>query len=240
MAPYTNDPSVPVRSLCTLIVFALAACSDAGDEYYPLAAGRWWYFQTQTTILDERLDQRFIVANLGVGKHNGEPVFIQRQSAGREVYFRRSPRGIERVGVRTGTAEPTLDQASTLILPADLVLHGSWSINTRLALIESRTFARQDKLRNLSLPLELSLSIASTRATVHVPAGRFDDCIRVDGTGTRIVRTDRGNAAAEVLVTHRDWYAPGVGLVKSTRSEISDSPFLKAGYYTQELLEFER
>jgi len=43
---------------------------------------------------------------------------------------------------------------------------------------------------------------------------------------------------AKVTVEHHEWYAPGVGLVKATRSESAESPFLKAGYYAQELVSY--
>ncbi len=239
MAACTNI-FTPARQLCALAILALVACSNPGTDLYPLDAGRWWYFQTETTILDERRQQRFLVANLGSGTHDGEPVSIQRQSTGREVYFRRTSRGIERVGVRTPFGESVPDQGSALILPRNLTVGENWITESRLALVESRTFARQDKLHKLTLPFELTLSVAATNDTVRIPAGLFEGCVRFDGNGSRTVRTDRGNATADVFVTHQEWYAPGVGLIKATRSETSDSPFLKAGHYSQEMLQFGR
>ena len=70
-----------------------------------------------------------------------------------------------------------------------------------------------------------------------MPAGRFDDCIRVEATGVTLVPADRGSLEVEVKVTQTEWYAPGVGLVKSTRLEAAESPFLRNGEYLQELLE---
>lgn len=239
MAPYTASPRSRVRRLCALIGLALAACADTGSDYYPLDDGRWWYFQTTTTILDEHRDQRFIVSNFGSGTYAGKPVFVQRQSSGRDIYLSRGPRGIERVGVRQNSSGQDPAAAPALILPAELSTESRWTVQTHLALIESRTFARQDKLLNLDLPVQLSMSVAATDETVEVPAGRFNDCVRIEGTGMRSVRVDRGNASAEVHVTHREWYAPGVGLIKSARMETSDSPFLKAGEYSQLLLQFE-
>ena len=222
------------------LVVGLAACTDNRAEFYPLEPGRWWYFRTQTTILDEHSEQRFIVSNLGQGERDGKPIFIQRQSTGRDVYISRDPEGAKRVGVGRGAGRKIETDEPILILPANPALGDTWSTDTRLTLIESRTFARQDKLRGRTLPLRLSMSIAATNDTVRVPAGQFDGCPRVEGTGTRQVRTDRGNASAQVEVTHLEWYAPGIGLVKSVRSETSESPFLKAGEYKQVLLQFER
>jgi hypothetical protein len=61
--------------------------------------------------------------------------------------------------------------------------------------------------------------------------------VKVEATGLTLVPADRGNLEVEVRVTQTEWYAPGVGLVKSTRAETADSPFLRSGEYVQELLE---
>lgn len=220
-------------------VLVLSGCGEQNDEYYPLDDGRWWYFTTRTTILDETAEQRLIVANIGAGRlADGSPVMIQRQSSGREIQIRKTSRGLERSAVRISVLAEATPQAPILILPADHAPGASWTVATRLRLIESRTFARQDKLRNRDLPLELAMSIGARDETVSVPAGNFANCIRVDGIGKRSVRTDRGNASAKVVVEHHEWYAPGVGLVKATRSESAESPFLKAGHYVQELVSY--
>jgi hypothetical protein len=46
---------------------------------------------------------------------------------------------------------------------------------------------------------------------------------------------NQGANFGHVDVEHTDWYAPGVGLVRSERRETSDSPYLKPGTYVQEL-----
>ena len=239
MAARKTNFKLHLTFLCSLLIIGVAGCADSATGFYPLNAGRWWYYRTETTILDDKREQRFLVANLGRGEHAGEKVYLQRQSAGRELYFQRTSRGVERVGTRVGVGESPTLESPTLVLPADLELASSWTTTSRLALIESRTFARQDKLRNINLPVDLTISMASIDETISVPAGTFESCIRLDGTGTRTVRTDRGNANATVTVILQEWYAPGIGLVKMTRSENSESPFLKTGYFTQELLQFE-
>ncbi len=217
----------------------LLGCGEHSGEYYPLDEGRWWYFTTRTTILDEVAEQRLVVANIGTGTlDDGFSVRIQRQSSGREVHGRQTGRGLERVAVRIPIRAEQTPQVPQLILPAARSVGTSWTITTRLRLIESRTFARQDKLRNRTLPFELAMSIGATDDSVTVPAGTFTSCIRIDGTGQRSVRTDRGNAIANVAVEHHEWYAPGVGLIKATRSESAESPFLKAGHYVQELVQY--
>jgi hypothetical protein len=202
-----------------------------------LERGRWWYFETETTVLDSGVRQRLMIANIGAGTNAGKRVFIQRQSSGREVYFHQTSRGLERRGTRHAFGAAAEAEAATLIMPNDRTIGMSWVTQTQLALIESRTFARQDRLRPQHLPVDLTMSIAATDESVVVPAGTFHRCVRIDGTGKRNVKTDRGNTSAEVVVKHQEWYAPGVGVIRAERWELAESPFLKAGHYVQELVQ---
>lgn len=226
--------------LAAAAILLLNGCGEPQRDYFPLESGRWWYFETRTTRLEDPQDQRLIVANIGPGTKDGQAVFIQRQSAGREVYFARNDEGLIRSGVREHFAAPQKKAPpASLVLPRDLTVGATWTTQTRLTLIESRTFARQDKLQHRSLPLDLNMSIAALDESINVRAGKFSGCLRIDGSGIRRVRTDRGNASAEVLVTHQEWYAPGIGLIKTLRSETAESPFLTAGFYSQELIQYE-
>ena len=119
------------------------------------------------------------------------------------------------------------------------MVNPGWLVGSELQLVEIRTFARQDRIRNFTFPVQLTTSISAHNEIIEVRADRFDNCLRVDGVGQRIVPTDQGDGIAEVFVTHTDWYAPDVGLVKSVRAETADSPFLKSGYFKREMLQLE-
>ena len=109
-----------------------------------------------------------------------------------------------------------------------------------MQLIESRTFAAEDKIVGKHLPLRMTATIEELDDTVEIRSGRFPHCLHVVLKGTTTVRADRGHAVAEVAVEHQEWYAPGVGLVRTTRTESSKSTFLVSGSYTQVLVEFSR
>ena len=79
------------RLTAVACVLLLLGCNEHSDEYYPLNEGRWWYFTTRTTILDEVAEQRLVVANIGAGTlDDGASVRIQRQSSGREVHVQQA------------------------------------------------------------------------------------------------------------------------------------------------------
>lgn len=218
----------------------LAAC--AGDpDYFPLEQGRSWQYRVTLEVLGEPREQRLMVVNLGPVEHAGARAWLQRAQTGRAALYRRRDDGVFRVAARAAQGAQWLeDEPGHLALALPPEVGRSWTLASRLRLIESRTFAREDRLQPRRLPVTLRYTITAVDDTVTVPAGTFERCVRVEARGRATVPVDRANAKAEVQVTHSDWYAPGVGLVKSRRRETSDSVFLHAGEYLQELVRHTR
>jgi hypothetical protein len=211
----------------------LSACSGDPTPYFPLDAGSNWHYRLTLDVIKETNPQRVLVHNLGRRERDGEPVYLQRTQMAAPAVFSVGADGIYRLGAENqeGSASPTL------VLPIPLEVGRSWRVVSRLRLIESRTFAREDKLHSRKLELPLDYRVVGLDADVTTAAGSFRDCLLVEASGRRTVKVDRGNNVAVVSVKHYDWYAPGVGLVRSERVETSDSPFLEPGRY---LLELER
>lgn len=229
---------MPAWALLVALVAHLTGCADDGSDYYPLEAGRWWQYETTTTILEETSRQKFVVSNVGTATVGGRDIAAQRVQARHLRYYERRPDGIFRVGKRSPSA-PTLtpDDPPLMIVPAAGTGPDAepFAIASGLRLIESKTFARTDQLRPRRLPVALTGRVVARDATVTVPAGTFDGCLVIEATGERFVPADRGNTTARVEVRQREWFAPGVGLVRVERIERSDSPFLKGGRYLREL-----
>lgn len=223
---------LPVFLRCALLVVlaACGGCGQDGDDYYPLAAGRWWYYTVDETILDEARSARYLVRNLApreVGERRVVPQAVQTASVD---FITRDEAGVVRVAQqRAGRPGVGVDDPPRLLLPATPEDGRRWQVPSTLGLIESRTFERADRVIMRRLPVTLTKHVADRDAEVVVPAGHFTHCLRIAGEGRASVPTDRGNAMAEVLVESSEWYAPGVGLVKVERRESSDSAFLKPG-----------
>lgn len=233
-----------MRALPTLYVFALVgsllaspglrAADDAGISLFPTTPGRWWYYATQVKVKDEPRHQRLFIANVAFDGRN----LLQRRQGAWDHLYAVGDEAVEHQAYlyRQGGGKQARE-AEAVLLPVPPKQGSSWQFKTRLRLIESRTFAAEDRLANRYLPVDMTANIAADDAVVQVPAGRYDDCVRVEATGKTIVPADRGNLEVEVTVTQTEWYAPGVGLVKTQRVEQADSQFLRNGEYLQELLE---
>jgi hypothetical protein len=215
----------PAQAALVAVVLACAGCGRSA-EYLPLDAGHWWYYAVESHVLDEPGQARVVMANLGPGELGGRNVHVRRVQVRALDYLERTDSGVRRVAHRDARqGGVAFDRPPLVLLQND----AAWTAPTTLALVESRTFAPQDRIIPRRIPLALAMHVVRRDAVTTVPAGRFDNCLLVVGEGRVSVRTDRGNASAVVAVTTREWYAPGVGLVRREREEQSDSTFLRSG-----------
>lgn len=219
-------------------MLAGAGCGPASPDYFPLETGRRWEYRTTLRVLDETTHGREIVRNVGVVEHAGKPISIFEYPGGARRYYAHTGEGIVRVAtVRGAHGVMRTDAADHLVLPAPITAGTSWELDSELALAESVFYDAGEHIRDRRTPVLLRYRIESTSDAVTVAAAVFTDCVRVRATGSAIVRVNQGANFGTVDVEHVDWYAPGVGLVRSSRAESSESPFLKRGEY---LLELER
>jgi hypothetical protein len=86
----------------------------------------------------------------------------------------------------------------------------------------------------------MSYRIAAEDETVVVPAGKFEHCLLVEGMATLTLFADPLTGYQDVSIKTREWYAPGVGLVKLERTEPLDTRVYKGGSYLFELVSTER
>lgn len=209
-------------------MLALVGCSSEDQSYFPLEEGHWREYQETLIIRDETQTRRRVVRNLASVTFDDQKLFVQEIQGEERQYFSVKEEGIFREDPEGNKFE--------LILPLSSDKDESWSLASRLGVIESRTFARRDRILTKAIPITLTYSVISIDEEVVVPAGRFKNCLKVKGTGFTTVRVDRGNGTAEVKIESFDWYASGIGLIKTERTEQSNSSFLKTGFYTLELL----
>ena len=206
----------------------LVGCSSEDQSYFPLEEGHWREYQETLVIRDETQTRRRVVHNLAPITFGDQKLFVQEIQGEERQYFSVKEEGVFR--------EDPEENKSEWILPLPPNKDDHWSLASRLGVIESRTFARRDRILTKAIPITLTYSMISFDEEVVVPAGRYKNCLKVKGTGFTTVKVDRGNGTAEVKIESVDWYASGIGLIKTERTERSESSFLKPGFYTLELL----
>jgi hypothetical protein len=206
------------------VVVATAACSVPfgppsgvrsfeGRQFFPLSVGSWWLYRVEDRARGWTFARRIAVARyeriralgheaavveeriLGLrgplARWPSQPVaYFWRDGYLREVYLTE----------RSGETVPLEGLWETLLLPERVGEAFLWN--------GVEMGARQVAI----LWAEQSRRLDPGPATERVPAGTFRDCIRVD-----TVAVYRGDPQGDERYAffHSDWYAPGVGLVRS-------------------------
>lgn len=229
-----------------LLTFILWGCDSpiSDTNYFPLHEGLFWQYKVKENLLGKESQRQFTMSNLGPVKMPGDyedhSVFVRRSNLGTDYYILQDEAGTQRVAKRTIVElKPSLDSEPRKILPGykDLELGRSWSV-------ESQPYALKGvEFHSLPDPglkrFMMSYEITATDVSVTVPAGTFENCIEVTGEGQISIYADPRLGYQDILITQREWYAPGIGMIKLTRDEPIDLPMFKGGTIVFELEQFE-
>ena len=80
---------------------------------------------------------------------------------------------------------------------------------------------------------KINYEIVSTGEFVSTPLGKFNNCMLVRGKGKTKFIGDSEIGSIEINITSEEWYAKGIGLIKSNRVEETDSDLFGTTKMTQ-------
>lgn len=228
-----------------LAAVLLAGCGRAGDEsLFPLESGRRWTYRVTTTYDDglmDALEERLEMAAAGRSTMAGAPAWKRSSSTGAAYWLRSDDSGVYRVAVQGPLdSAPRVDPAARYVLKRPFAVGTEWAAETTSYVLQRRNEYPRE-LRHLPRyrTLPMKYRIAELEQPVETRAGRFGGCLRVDGTGEIHLYVDELFAYRDVPFTTREWYCPGVGLVRLERVERSPTRFLAGGTLTMELTGYE-
>jgi len=220
----------PVLSAC-LLVLSLVACTNETAGYFPLQPGTTWRYNVRATTMDGTEIQRYVVQATGKRQWQGQELPVRTTLDGTRLFYRHDDQGISLVATRhRDQKEPVpLPKGHGTILAYPLEPGTSWHDMSETITLY-RTGPPQRTEYRIRVPVRMQYVIEATDDTIKVPAGRFVNCLRVTGRG-RKPQYDAGNyiGRTDISVVKTDWYAPGIGLVKSVRDETTTSRVLNQG-----------
>lgn len=234
---------IGITGLILITQVILSACNDDRDttDYFPLDKGLEWQYKQLLTTEGKQEEWSYTVTNLDTTEIDNQEVTVRRTNDGRDYYLIRKPDGIYRYASRTlFETYPTVDEPSRKILPLPYLDSSTkqWSSTTTRYIIHrigpSTIVSANSDIQNFVM----SYRITSQDETVIVPAGKFEDCILVEGDATLTLFTDPHIGYQDIPIKTREWYAPGIGLVKLERTEPVDTRVYKGGSYIFELTHF--
>lgn len=227
----------------------LAACGgDSQARYFPLEQGMSWRYVVQSTTMDGTETQKYVIQAGEPRSWQGETLPVRVTLAGSRLFYRVNEKGVFRVATqRPDAAKPTAvsdDRRTVLRYPLE---PGTAWQETSETVTLYRTGPPQRSEYHIKVPVNLEYTIQAANDSVKVPAGRFTNCLRIRAEGVKR-QYDAGNyvGRTDITVEQTDWYAPGIGLVKSVRKESTSNKVLNhgsmqtfAGSLTFELESFE-
>jgi hypothetical protein len=178
-----------------LVLSLLMSGQGWGDElnqsYFPLKEGRRWEYNV---ISDQAATQKLLITNLAPREVSGTKVTPRKWELGGSTFIelmKQDETGTYRYAEQKGDKAPP-----SLITPMECHL--------KFPVAEGSSWNMAAKLGHNTV--NISLTIESLSDEVKVPAGTFQDCVKVKQAG----ENDAG-----MSVMGYEWYAPKVGVVKS-------------------------
>ena len=226
------------------IALLVAGCGGAPREpLFPLEEGRRWRYELTTAYDDGAADtfsESIELRARGAAEVAGARAWKRTSSTGVAYWLRQDETGVYRIAMQGPLdAAPRHDAAARYVLRKPYAVGTQWDADTTPYVLRRRN-EFPPELRHLaryrSLPMKYRIAQLDER--IETRAGRFAHCLRVDGTGEIHLYVDELFAVRGVPFTTREWYCPGVGLVKLERVEHSPTKFIAGGTLTMELVEY--
>ena len=220
-----------------VISFSLlfTACSDEETSFFPLNSGHSLHYDVTKTTMDGTFGQKYIVETLPQLHWQGTASVPIVSAGGEQYLYQQSSSAIHRVAFkRRGEATFVAHANPHLVLPEALQLGSAWQQTSYTKLLEN-TGPPWETLFKIVQPVDLKLKVEALDATVTVPAGSYQNCLKVSGFGETNVDVGNYIGRTVIAVKVEQWYARGIGLVKSLRTETTTADAISKGTLAMEL-----
>jgi hypothetical protein len=210
--------------------------APAPDDYFPLDKGRRWEYR-QTTYLDDHPPavETIRIVSRGAENMGGDPAVRRHVDSGIDYWLRSDKSGIYRIAIKTPLDRHAMaDDPHRYVLMRPYAVGTKWEAPTTAYVLQRRSEVPKE-IRRTHKPFAMVYSIQALDATVETPAGRFERCLLVAGRAAVRVYVDAQFNWRDIALTAKEWYCPGVGLVRIERDEQSPSRFMLGGRLVMEL-----
>jgi hypothetical protein len=181
-------------AILTFLLPGTSRAAEPATKYYPLKEGMIWVYGITASKPGLR---KITVTNLAPRELQGKTVYPRKWEVGggvRNFFIAKDDFGVYRYAEQmTPSAEPKIVTPKVYYLKDPVDKGTYWDIATKMG----------------ENDLKVTVTIESIDETVQVPAGTYKECVKLKHEG------GRQEGKASLSLTAYEWYAPGVGLVKS-------------------------
>jgi len=209
---------------CTPPLLERLSPQAALHEFFPLHPGTLWVYEVRDAQGQIALERVLVRGPLYLKTHDADGMIVE-ESGGMSgefdldvswhpvVYYRRGEFLYKFSGlndIEGELHEMPLGEGEEKVLPADPTTNREWESSFQIFHLD----------RNSGYGAKMVSVAKPSTESVRVRAGTFRGCLRVDSQ-SEFASQPRGRGEAQVTFHYTDWYAPGVGLVKSEVRESS-------------------
>ncbi len=217
------------------ILILITGCSNNDESYFPLQPGKYWRYQMRYQTMDGKFKGVYAVENLQPISRNDELIYVRKLLDGSINYLKKTDEGIILTGwEKTTDLQTNNGELDKYILKFPLKEGNEWKeFRKTKALI--KTGPPQKTEFHIVGNIPVVTKIESMAEVVKVPAGTFDNCMKVVTKGDAFINAGNYVGMTLIKVLEINWYSPGIGLVKSQRVETTASKALNRGEILLEL-----
>lgn len=220
------------------MVILFSCGKQVGHEYFPLQEGLHWRYKLSYETMDGPDETLFVIGSLPAKKINEEMIYTRKALDGRLFHYRMTDEGLLMTDhEKTTDRETATIEKNEYIFKYPIKAGQKWQGSSRTRVLIKSGPPQITEFR-IVVNVPVTYTVEAVNDTVHVSAGTFSHCIRVSLRGSGFF--DAGNYVGNTIVSIKEnnWYAPGIGLVKSVREESTTSKALNKGTMTLELESF--
>ncbi len=209
-----------------LLFFLIIGCSESNNSYFPLEKKKKWSYKVE---IQPEIEKKTVYkkVNLSLGKKNIEvegkknTFFPLLREDGSIFYYEKDKKGIYRKGFSfIKDKSINFPKDKRIVLPLPLDVGKKWEVESKTYLILKR-YPYYDYRATTNF--QINYEIIRNNATITTTLGKFKNCLLVEGKGETKFIGDSEIGAIKIKITSKEWYAKGIGLIKSERIEETDS-----------------
>ena len=221
-----------------LFLFILIGCSENNHTYFPLGKIKSWSYKIE---IEPEVDKKTVYKkiNLSLGKKKlelegkKESFYPFLREDGSIFFYKHKKNGIFRSGFAFAKDQNiNKEKRERMVLPSPIKIGKKWSVDSKTYLILKR-YPYYDYRATTNFMIDYE--IISTDEIISTPTGKFRNCILIRGIGNTKFIGDSEIGSIDINILSEEWYAKGIGLIKSVRIEETDSDLFGTTKMTQVL-----
>lgn len=155
-------------------------------------------------------------------------MYLQQTASSISALLEQQDDGIYQVG-STQHGEHSLNATPVMIMPIPLTVGSRWQAPVQTELLEWRKYSLEKIDRGMQIKLQMEYICTELGAVIETPAGSFQNVAVIKGHAERRMEFTGDTGFIVIKIDSIQWYAPGIGLIKSERIESVDRREINPG-----------